>query len=243
MKKNFKTIIILVLLSISIVACKNNESTSKENKDEITENVEYDNEYEENQEEYAEGYEYEEFYDNLELVNLTNEEIKNLNTFFSNFSEVMLPSFSRNELTDEELINFGVFHNKINNYSRFEKDGENKIKIKKEYVDESVKKYFDTKITQAQSTNEITYSNGYYSVYESDGESYVFSQIYSLYDCLNGEFLAIVDIYVADSGWSGNRQSNPETWANDENLPELYTTVNATIRKADNKYILLEYLY
>lgn len=224
MKKMNKFLLALIFVFVLVsISCKNKETKNENNeKTEVINNVKYEeNDY--------------------PPMNLSKEEIKKLNTFFSNFSEVRLLSFSKSELEQTELIRFAVLHNQINNYSKFENAGDNLIKIKKEIIEQTSEKYFGYKITNHQSTDEIEFKNGYYTITDSSGEAYYFSQINNLYDLENGEFLAEVTIYVVGSGWTGDYQANPETWDKTD-APEVLSTVNAIITKNNDKYILLEYI-
>jgi len=228
MKVIFKISVFIMFLFFSLVACKNNETKDENAKENKVENNVSDNQNND--------------YNDLKPMNLSTEEVKKLNTFFSNFSEVMLSDFKRNEIPDNKLISFGVFHNHINNYKKFEKEGEYDIKIKKEYVEESVQKYFNLKITNHQSTDEIIYKNGYYIITNSSGEAYFFSQLVNLYDIGNDEFLADVNIYAAGSGWTGDSHASPQTWDKNDEVPQLYSTMSAIVKKTNDNYILLEYL-
>ena len=49
-------------------------------------------------------------------IKLNQVEWKKMNTFFSNFSEVFLKPFKKGQITNKELIRFGIFHNIFNNY-------------------------------------------------------------------------------------------------------------------------------
>jgi len=173
---------------------------------------------------------------------LTKEERQKLNTFFSNFSEIGMDAFDQSTITDNEMIMFGVFHNKINNPKRFEKTVENRIKIKKEYVEESIEKYLNKKVTKHASQDWIEFNNGYYTIDNSDGEAYIFTQVGEVYILDENYFFAYLDIYVADAGWTGDYQADPSTW-DKEDAPEYYETMTAVYYVKDGRYILEEYLY
>lgn len=153
-----------------------------------------------------------------------------------------MKTFDEKTLTDTKIIDFAVYHNQINNYKRFENSGNNQIKIKKEYIDETAEKYFDKKITTHQSTESIRYSNGYYSIENASGEAFYFSQIEELSDAADNNYIASVNIYVANSGWTGNYQAKPETW-DKEDAPEFYKKITANITKKRNNYIITKYMY
>ncbi len=182
-------------------------------------------------------------------VKLTPEEKKDLNTFFSNFSEVFVEPFEKDKITDKDLILFSVLHNYKNNEKRFVKGGkEYQVKIKASYIDETVMKYFGKKIMKHQSVddNGIEYRDGWYSTTDASGEEYVFSQITSLYD--NGSiFTAAVNVYSASSGWTGDTHANETIWkkAVPDDVPQVTEKMKATLKKVTengkSRYILIDY--
>lgn len=181
---------------------------------------------------------------NSKIVNLTVDEKKSLNVFFSNFSEMNLNSFTQaNGITNDELIRFGVMYNYKNNFKRFVKVGENDAKIKKEFVDESAMAYFGKKVTTHKSISEISYSAGFYTIALADGESYTFSQINQLEDLGDQKYSAEVTEFNASSGWTGDSHANPSTYEKDPEGPRVASKIKAVIAKdAKGKYTLLEYV-
>ena len=184
-------------------------------------------------------------------IKLTLAEKKQFNTFFSNFSEVFVESFEKDKITDKELISFGVLHNYRNNDKRFAEAGNDyQVKIKTSYIDESVLKYFGRKITKHQSVEEgrIEYREGWYYLTEATGEESVFSQITSLHDDGNNIYTAIVNIYSASSGWTGNIHGNEQEWKKEspDDVPEKISVMKAAISKVTEKgksrYILIDYI-
>ena len=95
---------------------------------------------------------------------------KNLDTFFSNFSEANVQSFKKGSLSDEALLNFALTHNYINNFKALKKsaDGRSLI-VPAGSVDKTTLKYFGLKIDK--------HPKGDYPVPLADGEAYTFSQI------------------------------------------------------------------
>ncbi len=77
------------------------------------------------------------------------DELKRMGIFISNFTETTMYEFDINELSDEELIRFGIGHNVINNPKSTVKKCTRKncqygsSVMPKEAVAASVKKYFD----------------------------------------------------------------------------------------------------
>ncbi len=180
-------------------------------------------------------------------VALTPAEKKALNTFFSNFSEVAVKPFRGGELSDKDYIDFGVFHNFINNNARFvRKDGEGRVKIRASYVDESVNRYFGKKIKKHQPADSIDFRDGWYSISWAAGEAVSFSQVTGWHDNGNGTFTATLDVYVAGSGWTGNPHGTMKDWEKDGDVPDRASRMKAVVKKVTengkSRYVLIEYL-
>ncbi len=182
------------------------------------------------------------------IVTLSPDEQKKLNTFFSNFSEAYLEPFSSGNITDDELIKFGILHNYHNNFKLFEKAGENELKIKDAFVTKSIEKYFDKTFSAHKSTKDYKYKKGYYFIPNADGEAYTFSQVTSVSDLGSNRYVASVNVYTAISGWTGNQHDNPKNWGADgEEKPELYSKFKAIFSKANGTngesiYKLINYI-
>jgi hypothetical protein len=179
---------------------------------------------------------------------LNQEEWKKLNTFFSNFSEVFLIPFEKGQITNKELIRFGVFHNLLNNYRLFQPYKSSYLKIAKKYVQVSIDKYFGIKKIIHETAGDAIYEKGNYLVPEADGEVYCFSQVTKLIDIGNSYFVAYLNIYYAGSGFTGDPNGNLKTWneARDGDVPELSGKMKATIQKVNSnnssRCILIDYL-
>lgn len=178
------------------------------------------------------------------VVKLNIEDKKALNTFFSNFSETDLKSFTLDKgASDEELIRFGIMHNYINKFSNFEKLDEYNVKIKKEFVDETSKKYFGKTILNHKAVEGIKFSKGFYSIPLADGEAYTFSQIDQLFDIGEQKYKAEVTVFTASSGWTGDSHADPATYGKEVDGPKVAYKVKAVILKNEmGKYTLLEYV-
>ncbi|HPS86856.1 MAG TPA: hypothetical protein PLY36_08935 [Spirochaetota bacterium] len=184
-------------------------------------------------------------------VKLNPAEKKQLNTFFSNFSEVFVKPFKKDAISDTELIEFSVSHNYRNNEKLFVKGGEEyQVKIKASYIDNSAVKFFGRNIKKNQSIagSGIEYRDGWYFTTDASGEEYYFSQIVSLSDDGNNMYTAIVNVYAAGSGWTGNVHGDAKEWkkTSPEDVPEISEVIKATLRKVTEKgkgrYILIDYL-
>ena len=62
-------------------------------------------------------------------IKLNGAEIKNLNIFFSNFSEAHVTSFDENSLNDDILLKFGIRHVYINKFSILKDSHDNLLKV------------------------------------------------------------------------------------------------------------------
>ena len=189
-----------------------------------------------------------------ELQTLSKEEKRNLNIFFSNFSEVSVPTFKENEISNEELIKFGFIHNLINNRDRVQilQDSQ-QCKIAKQYIEESVKKYFN-KTVQNQSIDQgPTYDNGFYYNNIALGEGRNFSQLNKLYYLGNDYYLAYINVYsegfeqVSMNAGTDYLYIPLEDWSQEYiNMIELVGEKTATIKKVTengaSRYILVDYL-
>ncbi|MGQ9619129.1 MAG: zinc-ribbon domain-containing protein [Candidatus Aminicenantia bacterium] len=191
-------------------------------------------------------------------VNMDDNFKKKLNTFFSNFSEAGVDPFARGKIDNKALIRFGVLHNYINRFDRFESVG-NEIRLKDIYVERAVERYFGRKLNRHESVPSfeyegggsslpITYKDGYYYTVGADGEAQTFSQVAELFDIGNDEFMAIVHVYTASNAWEGDPHGTPEQWRREDpyDVPKRTGRMIATIRKVYSdtreRYVLLEYL-
>ena len=181
-------------------------------------------------------------------VKLIPVEKKKLNIFFSNFSEVNLKPFTNASISDEDFINFGVLHNYKNNYKLFTRVDDANGKIKEDYVNASIMKFFGRTVNSHKSTSDYKYKNGFYFIQLADGEAYTFSQIEKLIDIGNDLYIAFVNVYTASSGWTGDTQASPKEWSADsDGKPELTGKFKATFKisndsKGEQVYTLIDYL-
>lgn len=182
-------------------------------------------------------------------VKLSADEQKKLNIFFSNFSEVYLNPFTKESITDNDLINFGVLHLYKNNNKLFEKADNSNSKVKDEHVSASIRKYFGRDVSKHQSTSDFKYKSGYYFIPQADGEAYTFSQVERLIDIGNDRYTAYINVYTASSGWTGNAHASPKDWKNSDGdeKPELTEKFKAVFiknngPKGESVYTLVDYL-
>jgi hypothetical protein len=184
-------------------------------------------------------------------LTLSAEETRQLNTFFSNFSEALMEPFTRDNQDDKNLIDFAILHNYINNYARFERGrAEHQVKIKASYIDETTRRFFGKTIPHPQPDPDrgIEYHEGWYHCTDASGEAYYFSQVASLSDQGKGLYTATIKVYVAGSGWTGDVHGTEADWkkADPEDVPQVAEVMQATLRKitdqGKSRYILLDYV-
>ncbi len=121
-------------------------------------------------------------------------ELKRMSIFLSNFTEIGLRTFSAAKILDEdnpyEMINFGIWHNYVNNFKsrvKVEKtEGEaGTMSISKKYVAESVKKYFAYDIKKHASVADghggyaFLLKNDRYFFGGGDGEAIYYARVQS----------------------------------------------------------------
>lgn len=185
-----------------------------------------------------------------QAIRLTPAEQQKFNTFFSNFSEAFVPPFSRKTgCKNEDLIRFGVFHNRINRLDLWKKTGDgSSSRIPARTIEESIDRFFGPKKVRHQNVDDsITYRGGYYYFPNADGEAITFSQMSRLRKgSRQEEFVAEVQVYRAPNGWDGDPQASPSTWKDaGGGKPERIERRTATIRKVTEKgairFILVEY--
>lgn len=170
-------------------------------------------------------------------VKMNAAEKKKFNTFFSNFSESNLNSFSKENLADSALIDFALRHCYLNKFKSLEKskDGTSVI-VPAKLVDEVTTKYFGK--------NAKDHGKAPYSVPLADGEGFTFSQIKSLKDLGQDQFQAAGTIYSTGSGGTPDPHGTPEEWkkAGEEVSPSGDFSALIKKEKGDKEHFtLLEY--
>jgi len=177
-------------------------------------------------------------------------ETRSLNTFFSNFSEVLLEPFAAQEVSDSLLIAFALGHNQRNNPQRFVAGTEEgTLRIQAPLLDETTRRFFGRAIRthQALPARDIQFRDGWYQIFEGSGEVFFFSRIDRLEALGNDLFTAHVRVYSAGSGWTGDVHGTEADWkkADPGDIPELTERMKATLKKITEKgksrYILIDY--
>ena len=138
-------------------------------------------------------------------IKMTAGEKKQLDTFFSNFSETNLKSFKQNSLSQEALLNFALDHIYRNAEKSLKrsKDGASAI-IPAARVDQTTEKYFGQKLKNHEKVECL--------VPEASGEAYTFSQITRLQGVGQGLFQAEGVIYMTGSGGTPDPHGTPAAW-------------------------------
>ena len=109
-------------------------------------------------------------------------EMARMGTFLSNFTEQGMYNVNINNVTDEELVHFGIWHNYINNFkSRIKRCTKRNcpygsLIIDKKYVAESVRKYFDLELDHTSTDNEH-YDGKVYHFEGADGERTYYADV------------------------------------------------------------------
>ncbi len=170
-------------------------------------------------------------------ITLTAGKKKQLDTFFSNFSETNLKSFKQNSLSQEALLNFALDHIYKNDYKsiKHSKNGAAAI-IPAALVDKTTEKYFGQKLKKQQKAE--------YQVPEASGEAYVFSQITRLLVAGKNLFQAEGVIYMTGSGGTPDPHGTPAAWKKSGEEVKQIGKFSALIKEettGKKRYILLEY--
>jgi hypothetical protein len=142
---------------------------------------------------------------------------RQMNTFFSNFSEASLPPFREGELADTSLIQFALSHININAPRRVVNG-----RLAARHVDTVSAKYFGRTVRRHQSVGircadskweggrSGCYQNGYYSFDFSDGEAFAFSQIVRLVDMGDRRYTAYVNLFRPTLDFEGDPHGTVE---------------------------------
>ncbi|MDR3569122.1 MAG: hypothetical protein P4L43_13925 [Syntrophobacteraceae bacterium] len=156
-----------------------------------------------------------------------------LDTFFSNFSETGMKSFTKGSLSDKALLDFAICHVLRNDY-RLLKKSKDSVLVPAELVDKVTVKYFGRKIKELRKKQ--------YTVPDSSGEAYVFSRISRLKKLGDHLYRAEGVIYVAGSGSTLDPHGTPAQWKKAGEEPDRAGTFDARIEEQSGKFILTQYI-
>jgi len=120
-------------------------------------------------------------------VVLSDSDLKDMNIFFSNFSEAFFREYTE-KTTDEEIVLFAMCHNRVNYYDRWSYEDSYEV-IDATHISNTIDRFFDIKI-QFKSTNNYEFKNNKFYVPAASGEQYLgFSQVESIMK--NGDILVV----------------------------------------------------
>ncbi len=140
------------------------------------------------------------------IGSITDDEYKKLSIFLSNFSEVTLDNFNSADYTDEQLIEFAIWHTYMNNYNAIINVTDNEhyhAKISSDTIFNVVDKYFGINITHKSvgyvdnpdywnyGQYQYFFEDGYYYFTPADGEPLKWSEVVEFYDNGDGTFNAV----------------------------------------------------
>jgi len=162
-----------------------------------------------------------------------------LDTFFSNFSEARVESFTPATLSDEALLNFALTHNYINNFKALKPSRDKlSVLVPAAVVDQTTEKYFGRTLS--------VHPGAPYSVPLADGEAVPFSQIRTL--TARGEaghYQAAGIIYQPGGPGALDVHATPQTWKTQgEEVQELgrFTAAIDKVRSGGTeRWVLREY--
>jgi hypothetical protein len=162
---------------------------------------------------------------------------KQLNVFFSNFSECNFQSFKQGELTDQRLLDFALWNCTFNLLGKLKRtpDG-NSALADAALIDSISEKYFGLKPGK--------HEKQVYQVDLASGEAYVFSQVDTLTQRSPDTYQARGTIYYAGSGSTIDPHATPAVWKKQGEKVKIYGTFTGQIRKVASPkehYILEQY--
>ena len=171
---------------------------------------------------------------------------RQLNTFFSNFSETDLGPFRRGRLGDKQKIEFAFLHEYLNDAKR-----EYPCHVSAKRVDALANWYFGAPIKQhrfpgSPHENEA-FRNGVYTYTMGDGDPIAFSQIVTLTNLQNGEFAATTNDYWTHEeydphgDYSPTKNKNGDVWEGVQFTGKHKAIIKRVGTGARRRFILLEY--
>lgn len=130
---------------------------------------------------------------------------RKLNTFFSNFSEAGVKSFTPATLTDGTLLDFALRHNYLNRLDKLKRSEDGlAVLVTPAQVDETTDKYFGRSIG--------SHTRGSYPIPMADGDPIAFSQIRALTPYGDAQYLAEGVVYLPGGPDSLDTHGTPASW-------------------------------
>lgn len=171
---------------------------------------------------------------------------ESLDTFFTYFSEADIKDFKENELTEEEMINFSVYHNFIHDFDKFTIFKERCCAlIESKYVKESEEYFFGKQSSKHESTDKYELIDNKYKVFLADKGELTISKTDKLYDLGNGEYLAELSVYNVNGFEEDLKVIFEELKKGNSKFIKLKGKKTAKIKKVNQngneRFILLSY--
>lgn len=192
---------------------------------------------------------------------------KELNTLISNLAEIPYDMyFQEGNISNSQLILFGYWHNDRNHHRGIFSKGDNYFefedsydKLKKEYVENSAKKYFNINVKHETIIKDdnvaCEYKNGYYYTMHGDGESPIdYSVVYKMEGIGNNEYYIYAKNYHTSEYYIQENLNHDFYGFNWEQAENMYKEnnqwyqvemVRAKVKKISQngkqRYIFLEY--
>ena len=171
-------------------------------------------------------------------ISMSTNEKKQLDTFFTHFTEPDMRTFRQAELTDDPLIHTAPWHIVFNLADNPEKtNGGYKTLIPQKLIDELKRKYLDKVVSDHQ--------RSVHTFGPAAGEVTVFSQVDALTRIDDGPFQAKGTVYYIPGQIEPDPHAAPKTWSRKGIQVGLKDKFTARPKKSgnsgDERYILLEY--
>lgn len=165
-------------------------------------------------------------------------EKRSLDTFFSNFSEAEVPSFTPASLSDQTLLDFALRHNYINRLDKLKRSADGySVLVTAGQVDETTEKYFARTLT--------AHHGAPYVLALADGEPLAFSQVNSLRPHGDGQFLAEGVVYWPGGPGPVDVHGNAAIWDRQGAEVSETATFRAIIERlrsgGSQRWVLREY--
>jgi len=172
-------------------------------------------------------------------------DINELNRYFSEIASARLSSFEAGKLHDTIMIDFSIYYLWFNSFNSFRMDNALGYLSDKE-VDKVCMKYFGQKPAKHQAVSEgyIKYENGEYILPAGDGEGIAFAMVDKLIAKKDASAEYAVTLYSGPDEELDSLldKSKWATW-DEEDRPEAFNNVKATLTYKDGKYYLSGWQY
>ena len=172
-----------------------------------------------------------------QTINLSAAEKIQLDKFFSNIARANLKPFTNGDISDKKLIEFALNTIAVNE-PRI-------VKVPVRRVNSICNKYFAHIPKKHGQVHDYKYADNNYYISQASGEAYRFAQVLSLKECGNENYTAIINVYTASSGFTGDVHGTKAEWQAAGEDVELSGKMQAKIKKIDkngsSRWILLGY--